>query len=238
MKLYVTLEDIYNGKEIGVVNTKKIICPHCRGSGADDPDHITKCPDCNGQGWTIRRHQIQPGFFQQVQEHCHKCQGKGKVIKSTCHVCRGAKTIPGMNRFTLYVEKGVKNGQKLSFPNEGSEYEQMAASNLAFIILETPHPRFRREGDNLYTSLEINLREALLGFEKNITHLDGHQVEIRRYRVTQPGDIDRLVNEGMPQFGYSSYRGELIVEYKVKLPDRTSEEISKAWDEALKVAGL
>jgi DnaJ-related protein SCJ1 len=238
MKIHVTLEDIYKGKEIGVMNTKKIICPHCRGSGADDPDHIRTCPDCNGQGMVIRRHQVGPGFWQQVQQPCDRCQGKGKIHTSTCHVCRGTKTIPGMNRFTLYIEKGVKNGQKINMPNEGSEYENMAASNLAFLIIETPHAKFRREGDNLYTTLEIDLREALLGFTKTITHLDGHKVEIRRSRVTQPGDFDRLANEGMPQFGYSSYHGELFVEYKVKLPDRLSDEGAKAWDEALKVSGI
>ena len=47
--------------------TKNIICPHCRGTGADDPDHVTNCPSCNGQGYTMQREQIAFGFFRQYQ---------------------------------------------------------------------------------------------------------------------------------------------------------------------------
>jgi hypothetical protein len=32
--------------------------------------------------------------------------------------------------------------------------------------------------------------QALLGFERNITHLDGHQVHILRKSVTQPGELE------------------------------------------------
>jgi len=43
-----TLEELYSGKEHEVTYNRKVICPHCRGSGADDPSHVTKCPQCNG----------------------------------------------------------------------------------------------------------------------------------------------------------------------------------------------
>lgn len=35
---------------------------------------------------------------------------------------------------------------------------------------------FERRGDDLYTNLTISLRDALVGFETEITHLDGHTV--------------------------------------------------------------
>jgi hypothetical protein len=38
------------------------------------------------------------------------------------------------------------------------------------------HPVFERRGDDLYTNLTISLRDALVGFETEITHLDGHAV--------------------------------------------------------------
>ena len=67
IKIRVTLEDIYNGKEISLFLTKQVICPHCRGSGADDPDDVKTCPECNGTGYTIKKQQIAPGFYQQFQ---------------------------------------------------------------------------------------------------------------------------------------------------------------------------
>ena len=35
---------------------------------------------------------------------------------------------------------------------------------------------FERRGDDLYTNLTVSLRDALVGFETEITHLDGHSV--------------------------------------------------------------
>jgi DnaJ-related protein SCJ1 len=52
-KVYVSLEDIYQGKQVEVFMTKQQICPHCRGSGADNYDDIKVCSDCNGKGMKI-----------------------------------------------------------------------------------------------------------------------------------------------------------------------------------------
>lgn len=38
------------------------------------------------------------------------------------------------------------------------------------------HPIFERRGDDLYTNVTISLVESLVGFDMDITHLDGHKV--------------------------------------------------------------
>lgn len=231
IKIPVTLEDIYNGKEIDIFHTKQVVCPHCRGSGADDPDDVETCPVCRGQGYTLKKQQIAPGFYQQFQATCDRCDGKGKVFSSVCHVCGGTKTISGMDTFTLFIEKGVKNGHPLRFANMGNEFHDQAASDIVFIVIETPHPRFKREGDNLRIIIDLTLKEALLGFEKKIKHLDGHEVKISRDYVTQPGDVDKISGEGMPQHEYSSFRGDLFVEYRVNFPTQITPEQAKLWEE-------
>lgn len=45
---------------------------------------------------------------------------------------------------------------------------------------------FVRKESNLYWRETIGLVDALLGFERNITHLDGHYLTLRREGVTQP----------------------------------------------------
>ncbi len=50
-----------------------------------------------------------------------------------------------------------------------------------------PHARFRRSGNNLHTVVTLTLEEALLGFTKEIEHLDDHIVTIEKTKVTQPG---------------------------------------------------
>lgn len=121
LRLRAKLEDIYNGKEIKVSNliqlffTKLVICPHCRGSGADNPDDVKTCPDCNGTGHVVKRQQIAPGFFQQFQSACDKCNGKGKIFKKKCHVCRGAKIVPGSESIDIVIEKGVPNNHEIVY---------------------------------------------------------------------------------------------------------------------------
>jgi len=50
IKIKVLLEDIYSGKEMEIKYTRNTLCPHCRGTGADDPEDIHVCSKCNGQG--------------------------------------------------------------------------------------------------------------------------------------------------------------------------------------------
>lgn len=58
-----------------------------------------------------------------------------------------------------------------------------------------PDPVFERDGDNLKMNVHISLREALLGFEREITHFDGHLVEIfRNNKITRPGEQQIIKN--------------------------------------------
>jgi DnaJ-class molecular chaperone len=70
----------------------------------------------------------------------------------------------------------------------------------------------------LKTRVKITLKQALLGFEKQLTHLDGHKVKINRKKITRPGEVEKIKNEGMPIFDFPSDYGELIVTYDVELP--------------------
>ena len=78
----------------------------------------------------------------------------------------------------------------------------MKAGNVNIKLIEMPHPLFIRDKNDLKIHLEISLKEALLGFYKYVTHLDGRSVEIDRVgQITKPGLILRLKGEGMPIFG-------------------------------------
>lgn len=46
---------------------KKILCDHCRGTGAASDSDIHKCSGCDGTGVKITRQQIWPGMFAQSQ---------------------------------------------------------------------------------------------------------------------------------------------------------------------------
>lgn len=113
IKLKVSLKDLYIGKELEFKYTRNIICPNCRGSGADSEEDIQICPKCKGQGVILETRQLAPGYIQQFQKQCSSCNGQGKVIKKECHVCHSQKIIQSIENLSVYVEKGMKNGQEI-----------------------------------------------------------------------------------------------------------------------------
>ena len=113
IRLRVSLKDLFIGRELNFQFSKNVVCPHCRGTGADSENDVTQCNRCGGQGVILERQQIAPGFVQQFQRQCPKCNGKGKIISKKCHVCSGDKIVPGLEELSVYVEKGMKDGQEI-----------------------------------------------------------------------------------------------------------------------------
>jgi DnaJ-class molecular chaperone len=95
------------------------------------------------------------------------------------------------------------------------------AGEVVFKVQTIPHPVFERSGNDLKTTVKITLKQALLGFEKELTHLDGHIVKLNRLgKITKPGEMDKIIEEGMPVYEMSSERGDLLVTYEVVLPKK------------------
>lgn len=57
------------------------------------------------------------------------------------------------------------------------------------------------------------MKQALLGFEKELTHLDGRQIKITRSKITKPGEIEKIRGEGMPVYEFPTDKGDLIITY-------------------------
>jgi DnaJ-related protein SCJ1 len=69
--------------------------------------------------------------------------------------------------------------------------------------------------------------QALLGFERNLTHLDGHTVTLKRAGVTQPGFVQTIKGQGLPHYEQHTY-GDLFVEYNVVLPVALSKDAKRS----------
>ncbi len=67
-------------------------------------------------------------------------------------------------------------------------------------------------------TVNISLKQALLGFSTEITHLDKRSLEISREVITQPGFIMKMPGEGMPLHQKSGEFGDLFVNFKVEFP--------------------
>ena len=263
MRVQIPLRDFYNGIKTEFSLEKQEICSECEGTGARDK-HTDTCTQCNGGGVVIKKQMLAPGIYQQMQVHCDKCGGKGKVIKHKCKVCDGNRVVRKVNQFTLDVERGLPVGHRIRYENDADESPDWVAGDL-LVTLQEQEPRldmnnellvdgtfFRRRGNDLHWKEVLGLREAWMGgWTRNLTHLDGHVVQLKRDRghVVQPGMVETVKDEGMPiwhEDGDSVYHqtqyGNLYVEYEVVLPDMMEKGMEKEfwslWDKWRKKSGV
>jgi len=71
--------------------------------------------------------------------------------------------------------------------------------------------------------LQISLKEALLGFSKELKHLDDHILNVQKEGVVQAGDIIKVPGEGMP-LHQSSETGDLFVKIEILFPSELTEK--------------
>lgn len=99
----------------------------------------------------------------------------------------------------------------------------MRAGEVILKVQTVPHKTFERDNNDLKTTVVITLKQALLGFEKELTHLDNRIVKLnRKGKITKPGEIEKIRGEGMPVYEASSDKGDLIITYQVEMPKRLS----------------
>ncbi|CCM00090.1 uncharacterized protein FIBRA_02117 [Fibroporia radiculosa] len=237
-EIEISLTDIYTGANIDLGITKRILCDHCRGSGAASSADIHTCPACNGAGVQIVRQQIMPGMFSQAQVTCGQCGGRGSTIVRRCPHCGGAKVLDHTQHYTLEVPKGAPEGYEVVFDGEGDESPDWEPGDI-ITRLRTRKDKggWRRKESSLYWRETIGIEEALLGFERNLTHLDGHIVELKRHGVTQPGFVQTIKSEGMPVFEHDDAYGELYIEYNVVLPREVSPDMRRRLLQAFHAEG-
>jgi DnaJ family protein B protein 4 len=77
---------------------------------------------------------------------------------------------------------------------------------------------FTREGDDIVHTVELDLKEALTGWQRTVTTIDQKQLSIEKAGPTQPGSSDSYPSLGMPISKKPGQRGNFIVKYTVKFP--------------------
>lgn len=200
MDLFVTLEELYNGNFVELVRKRPVY----------KPDQGTR--KCNCRQEMVTR-QLGPGRFQMLQQ-------------SVCDECPNVKLVSEERILEVEVEQGMKDGQEQRFVAEGEPHIDGDPGDLRVRIRTLPHSVFERRDDDLYTNVTIPLVDALVGFEMEIKHLDGHMVTIKRDKVTWPGARMRKSGEGMPNYENNNLRGTLFITFDVDFPkgELTSEQ--------------
>lgn len=152
--------------------------------------------------------------------------GTTKRLKVTRTIFdKSGRTVPSDKILSINVVPGWKSGTKVRFPGEGDTLSTGEVQDIEFEIKEKPHATYTRRDDNLYTTMNLTLLEALTGFKKDLTKLDGSTVSIEENEgsVVHSGQEKILIGEGMPNYK-TGEKGDLIVQFQVEFPKSLTAE--------------
>ncbi|KAM9856828.1 dnaJ homolog subfamily A member 1 isoform 1-T2 [Aulostomus maculatus] len=220
-QITVTLEELYNGATRKLSVQKNTICERCEGRGSRKGAAQT-CMSCHGTGMQVRVHQLVPGMVQQVSTVCHSCQGQGQRInqKDRCKACAGRKILRQKKILEVHIDKGMRDGQKIVLHGEGDQEPGLEPGDIVIVLDQREHPLFTRKGEDLIMPMELQLVEALCGFQKPVQTLDNRTLLITSHpgELIKPGDTKCVWNEGMPMHRRPFEKGHLIINFSVVFP--------------------
>lgn len=143
-------------------------------------------------------------------------------------------TVNGKN-IRLTFPAGIENGQTIKVNGHGSPGINGGPNGDLYItFLIKNNTNFKREGRNLYATVDIDLYTALLGGEVLVATFDG-KVKLKVAPETQSGTKIRLKGKGFPVYKKESEFGDLFLTYQVKLPTNLSEKEKALFTELQKL---
>lgn len=198
-KITLSLAEFYTGVHKTVRVRRRVICRRCR--KAPDPQRCRGCAACPPKKVVV---QWQQGFTIYQQE---KMEPSSEDCKQEAH------------ELDVVVDPGTANEDRIFFKHQS---DQKPGEIPGHVIIELQEEgaasNWKRRGNDLVRTLRITLREALLGFTRQIRHLDGHTVEVSTTAVTKPGSVIRIEGEGMPVKDVPSQFGNLDLKVEIDFP--------------------
>ncbi|TDO72926.1 curved DNA-binding protein [Flavobacterium chryseum] len=143
-------------------------------------------------------------------------------------------SVNGKN-IRITIPAGVENGQIIKISGHGGAGANGGPNGdlyLTFII--SNNPDFKREGNNLYADVDIDLYTAILGGEIYVNTFDG-KVKIKVAEETQTGTKVKLKGKGFPIYKKDNQFGDLYITYNIKTPTKLSQKEKELFQELSKI---
>jgi DnaJ-class molecular chaperone len=155
---------------------------------------------------------------------------EGEITIDFMDMLRG-KTVPlriesesgGGRSIDVKVPPGIADGGKLRLRGKGGAGEP--AGDIILTVKVAPHPRLKREGNNLQLSLPITALEAYGGGPVDVPTPTG-TVTLKLKAGSQNGQTLRLKGKGIAPAGQTP--GDLLITLDVRLPPPDDPELLAA----------
>lgn len=139
---------------------------------------------------------------------------------------RGART----EKIKVKIPAGVDNGSKVRIAGKGSSGVGGGEQGDLYINIRVrPHPKFWREGTDIYVDVPISIYEAILGSAIEVPTLEGH-VMMKIPEGTVSGQKFRLKGKGAPVLGKKSF-GDQYVIVQIVPPKKIDEKTRQTFND-------
>lgn len=198
-------------------------CKSCNGTGAKDGTAFQKCSKCGGTGRV--KYQQDTIFGRTIQVGvCPDCGGTGKKILEKCPDCKGKGSIRNQTRFTVNIPAGVdsdsslrKRGYGQAAPNGGEP------GDLYLYFQIEPHKLLKRQDKDLYVTVPISYKTAVLGGKIQVPGIDDTQ-ELTVPAGTSSGTRFCIRGKGVRTVNGT---GNLYVDVQIDIPEKLTREQAK-----------
>lgn len=131
---------------------------------------------------------------------------------------------------------GIENNQSLKISSKGKPGKNGASAGDLIITVEIkPHKRVERKGNDLYTTIDIDLYKAVLGGNAKIVTFAG-TINLNIPAETQQGKTLMLKGLGMPSYSDNAKKGDLYITLNILMPQQLSEREKELFTELQKIA--
>ena len=218
-----------NGCEKEIEIPYKNVCSSCKGTGAKAGTSPVTCSRCGGTGHITREQRTPMGIIRNVGV-CPDCKGTGKIIKEKCKDCGGTGYTNTRKRLTVKIPAGVENGNAIRLSGEGEPGVRGGTrGDLIVEIIVRPHPEFKRDGGNIYSTVKVPFSVMALGGEITIKTVDG-EVTQKVSPGTQTGTQVKIKGKGVLRASqaFGAIKGDQYTTLVVDVPTSLSSEQKKA----------
>jgi curved DNA-binding protein len=138
-------------------------------------------------------------------------------------------------KIRITVPAGIENGQIIKISGHGGPGTNGGPNGDLYITFSIAnHSIFKRLGDNLYATIDLDLYKAVLGGELILDTLNG-QVKLKVKAETQNGSKVKLKGKGFPVYKNEGQFGDLLLTYSVQIPTNLTDKQKELFVELSKL---
>ena len=135
----------------------------------------------------------------------------------------------------ITIPAGVENGQTIKIKGHGGKGVNGGPNGdlyIQFTVLNNTN--FKRDKNNLYVTVDLDLYKALLGGEVTVDTFDS-KVKLNVKPETQNGTMVKLKGKGFPVYKKQGQFGDLIITYQIKMPTKLTTKEKELFEELAKL---